>query len=66
MILTARQLEIINLVKLGYTNKQIGYELFISEKTVKAYLSRALALKGARNRAHLVYLCLTLGEIEGR
>lgn len=36
--LTPRQQEIIRLVKQGYTNKQIGEKLFISENTVKYHL----------------------------
>ena len=36
--LTERQLEIIELVKQGKTNKEIGAELFVSENTVKYHL----------------------------
>ena len=36
--LTERQIEIINLIKLGKTNKEIGKELFISENTVKYHI----------------------------
>ena len=64
MTLNTRQLEIVNLIKLGYTNKQIGYMLFISGNTVKQYIARALRQTSACNRAHLVYLCLKEGSIE--
>ncbi|STD54135.1 helix-turn-helix domain-containing protein [Empedobacter falsenii] len=42
--LTERQLEIIELVKQGKTNKEIGEELFISENTVKYHLKLFIKL----------------------
>ena len=35
----------------GHTNREIGSELFISEKTVSVHVSRVLAKLGAANRA---------------
>lgn len=48
--LTQRQLDIINLVKLGKTNKEIGTELFISENTVKYHLKTVYNILGIANR----------------
>lgn len=47
---TSRQLEIINLVKQGKTNKEIGAELFISENTVKYHLKTVYTVLGIANR----------------
>ncbi len=38
----------------GLTNRQIGSELYISEKTVSVHLSRAMSKLGAANRAEAV------------
>lgn len=48
--LTLRQLDIINLVKQGKTNKEIGQELFISENTVKYHLKTIYTILGIANR----------------
>ena len=37
--LTARELEVLGLVKKGYTNRQIAAHLFISERTIKFHMS---------------------------
>ncbi len=44
----------LRLVATGLTNRQIGAELYISEKTVSVHLSRAMAKLGAANRAEAV------------
>jgi len=56
--LTKRQLEIMNLVKLGHANKQIGYELGISINTVKTIVRAVMKRLGASDRTHAVYLCM--------
>jgi len=45
---------VLALVALGRTNRQVGTELFISEKTVSVHLSRIMAKLGATNRAEAV------------
>lgn len=35
--LTERELEVLKLISEGYTNKEVGEMLYISEKTVKNY-----------------------------
>lgn len=52
--LTPRELGVLRLVATGLTNRQIGAELYISEKTVSVHLSRAMAKLGAANRAEAV------------
>ncbi len=51
--LSDRQIEIIELVKQGKTNKEIGAELFISENTVKYHLKIIYNLMGIENRFDL-------------
>ena len=48
--LTARELEILELVLAGYTNKAIAAEVFISEKTVEFHLDHIYTKIGARTR----------------
>ncbi|WP_300669073.1 helix-turn-helix transcriptional regulator [Soonwooa sp.] len=48
--LTDRQIDIVNLVKVGKTNKEIGAELYISENTVKYHLKIIYNTLGIENR----------------
>jgi len=48
--LTSRELEIIQLVLAGYTNKAIASEVLISEKTVEFHLNKIYTKIGARTR----------------
>lgn len=48
--LTSRELEILQLVLAGYTNKAIAAEIFISEKTVEFHLDHIYTKIGARTR----------------
>jgi len=48
--LTARELEILQLVLVGYTNKAISAEIFISEKTVEFHLENIYTKIGVRTR----------------
>jgi DNA-binding CsgD family transcriptional regulator len=54
--LTPRELEIVLLVAARRTNREIGSELFLSEKTVRNYLSSAFAKLGVSRRAQVVEL----------
>jgi two-component system, NarL family, response regulator DevR len=48
--LSDREREILSLIADGYTNRQIGKELFLAEKTVKNYVSALLAKLGMQRR----------------
>jgi len=48
--LTPREREVLALVAAGRTNRQIGEELFISQKTASVHVSRLLAKLGAATR----------------
>ncbi|HET6937284.1 MAG TPA: response regulator transcription factor [Nocardioides sp.] len=49
--LTERELEILDLLGLGLTNKAIAQRLFLSEKTVRNHVSNVLAKTGAADRS---------------
>lgn len=49
-----REQEIISLMYQGYTNKQIAEKLFISEGTVKNYISNIYTKIGVNNRAKAI------------
>jgi DNA-binding CsgD family transcriptional regulator len=48
--LTAREREVLGLVAHGHTNREIGEQLFISEKTVSVHVSNAMSKLGALSR----------------
>ena len=48
--LTPRELEILQLVLVGYTNKAIASEMYISEKTVEFHLDNIYTKIGVRTR----------------
>jgi len=52
--LTSREREVMSLVVAGWLNKQIGFELKISEITVKIHRGRVMAKMGAQSLAELV------------
>jgi FixJ family two-component response regulator len=52
--LTSREREVMSLVVAGWLNKQIGFELQISEITVKIHRGRVMAKMGAQSLAQLV------------
>lgn len=54
--LTTRERETLGLVAEGMSNKEIGQELHLSEKTIKAHLAAVFRKLGATNRTHAVML----------
>lgn len=53
-LLTARELQIAELVSLGRTNAEIGNELWIAENSVKQALKRMFRKLGVSSRAEMV------------
>lgn len=53
---TEREKEIIRLILEGKTNKEISNELFLSEGTVKNYISNIYSKIGAEDRVHAIML----------
>lgn len=62
-ILSKREIEVLQLVAAGTTNKEVAEALFISENTVKGHLSRILEKMNARNRQQAVALAMEKGII---
>ena len=60
---TAREMEIIELMATGKTNKQIGAQLRISGATVKIHLSHIFRKLGARARPEAIRLVLQSGMV---
>jgi DNA-binding CsgD family transcriptional regulator len=61
--LTERQSAILELVGRGLSNKEIGFELGLSEQRVKEHVSALLRRFGVRNRAGLGAAALARGVI---
>lgn len=56
-LLTARELQVVNLVAKGHPNKQVAHQLHISAWTVSTHLRRIFAKLGVDSRAAMVYRC---------
>jgi DNA-binding NarL/FixJ family response regulator len=61
--LTHRETEVIALVAAGRANKEIARQLVISQATVKAHISIAMAKLGARGRTGAAVTALRRGLI---
>ena len=60
-ILSKQQLKIVDLMRYGYSNKQIAYELKISESTVKAHVTMILRKLDVVNRIQAIRKVFELG-----
>lgn len=61
--LTGREVEILRLMARGYSNREIGEALSITEGTVKNYVSSILSKMGVRDRTRAVLHALQHGYI---
>ena len=57
-VLTAKEMDVIELLVAGHTNKEIGRSLDIEEVTVKARLKQAFRKLGVKNRAQAVRIAI--------
>jgi DNA-binding NarL/FixJ family response regulator len=64
--LTQRELEVLGLLALGRTNRQIGQELFISGNTAGVHVSNILGKLGAASRAEAAAIAVRLGLVADR
>ena len=60
--LTRQERRILDLIARGMTNRQIGDELFLAEKTVKNYVSHILSKLGMDRRTEAAALAARLSE----
>lgn len=63
MRLTARQLEVLNLLHQGHSNKVIARELVLSENTVRRHVQDILEFFGVANRSEAVFSAQQRGLI---
>lgn len=61
--ITKRELEILELIAQGMSNREIAQKLFVSENTVKTHSSRLFDKLGARRRTQAVQLGQEMGLI---
>jgi DNA-binding NarL/FixJ family response regulator len=59
--LTSREMDVFRLIALGYSNAEIGAELFISDTTVKTHVTRLLQKLQVRDRAQAIVLSYQCG-----
>jgi two-component system NarL family sensor kinase len=62
--LSNREMEVLELLKSGKTNKAIAAELFISERTVKFHVSTLLSKLQAQNRTDAVQIAVRRGLVK--
>ena len=65
-LVTAREVQVLNYIKLGKTNQQIAEELALSPLTVKNHVQRILRKLNASNRGHAVTLALNFGLLKAQ
>ena len=62
--LSARELEVLELIAAGHSNKAIGSRLSINEETVKGHVKNILAKLGARDRTHAATMAFRRGILQ--
>lgn len=62
--LTEREFEVLNLVAKGFTNKAIGVQLSISDRTVQGHLAHIFTKLQSGSRTEAVMKAVSLGWIE--
>ena len=61
--ITPRELEVLNLIAEGLSNKEMAERLFVSENTVKTHASRVFDKLGASRRTQAVQFAKNQGLI---
>jgi len=61
--LSSRERQVLKLISDGCSNKQIAFQLDITEQTVKTQVSIILMKMGANNRAHAITIAKDAGIV---
>ncbi|WP_207477984.1 response regulator [Arenibaculum pallidiluteum] len=64
-MLTQRQLDVLNCLREGKSNKQIAYELGLSEGTVKIHVTAIFKSLGVKNRTQAVISASKMANVAG-
>lgn len=62
--LSDREKEVLRLIALGYSNKEIAGQLGLSAKTIETYKARLIEKLGLSSRAELVRYALNQGWLQ--
>ncbi|MNE98647.1 Oxygen regulatory protein NreC [compost metagenome] len=62
--LSARELQVLRLLALGYRNKEIAEKMFLSELTVKSHLRKINTKLGAGGRTEAVSIARAIGLLD--
>jgi DNA-binding NarL/FixJ family response regulator len=62
--LSSREIDVLNLIAAGNSNKLIADQLSIGEATVKSHVTNILSKLGANDRVHAVTIALKRGIIQ--
>ena len=62
--LTTRELEVLELIRDGYRNKQVAQQLGIAETTVNFHIKNIVSKLGANDRTHAVTIALRRGLLQ--
>lgn len=66
VLLTKREMEVLQLLGAGATNREIASQLFISDNTVKIHVSNTLAKLHLRNRTEVTAYAAKMGWLKQR
>ncbi len=61
--LSRREQQLVGLIRVGFSNKEIGTRLSLSEQTVKNHVHRILRKVGVANRLDIAERCQSLGSL---
>jgi DNA-binding NarL/FixJ family response regulator len=62
--LTRRELQVLRMVSVGHTNREVARELFLSTRTVDMHVRNILTKLGARSRTEATRRASELGLLE--
>lgn len=61
LILTSREREVLKMIAMGNTNKEIAIKLIVSQRTVEFHRANIMRKAGLRNQSELIQYCIRTG-----